>query len=151
VGRTAWTIIALAGIAVGAIFLARSMLNPAKEKAEQKQAVLNEDARPRVTECVVLDDADLPDGVERPAVGTDVLYVSVTIFYPDFPEVPMPEKHVLDTVNGNANTRLEPVHTTTELDPLGAYGILIYKTNSAFVHARLLRGEEVVEERVELE
>lgn len=150
-GRTAWTIIALAAIALGAIFLARNMLNPAKEKVEQRQAVLNEDARPRVTECVVLEDADLPEHLDRPAVGTDVLYVSITVFYPDFPEVPTPEQHVLDTINGRPNTQLKPVHTMTELEPAGAYGILVFRTDSSFTHARLLRGDEVIADRVELE
>lgn len=150
-GRTAWTIIALAGIAVGAIFLARGMLNPAKEKVEQKQAVLNSEARPRVTDCLVVEDADLPDELEPPPVGASFMYVAVTVFYPDFPDVPDLEKHVLDAVNGNAKARLTPVHTAVELDPIGAYAILIYKTDPAFTHARLLRGDQVIDERVELE
>jgi hypothetical protein len=151
VGKTTWTIIALAAIAVGAIFFAKGFLAPAQEEAERNKEILNKEARPRVLECVVLEDGDLPDGITAPQVGEDVIYVLVTVFYPDFLKVPDLDKHVLDGVNGSATPQLRPVDATEESDERGAYAALVFKTNGEFAYARLIRADEVLEERVTLE
>ena len=150
-GKTTWTLVALAAIAVGAIFVAKGFLAPAQEEAERSKEVLNKDAQPRVLECIVLEDSELPEDITAPKVGEDVIYVLVTVLYPDFPRVPDLDKHWLDGINGAGEGQLRPVHVSEEADERGAYASLVFRTNGEFAYARLIRADEIVAQRVKLE
>lgn len=149
-GRLALTMLGLALLAGGAIFFAKNVLTPAQENVERSEPVLTGQYQPRVEECGVLEDADLPEGIAPPGVDEDVLYVQVVVFFPGIEKVTALAELALDEVNEHVGRRLEPIHTDTEVTAEGTYVYLVFQTTTAFHSARLVRGDDVLADRVEL-
>ncbi len=149
VGRTLLTILGIAAIAVAAVLVAQKFAGPAGEKAEANQKVLTHAYKPKFHECRALDDDEVPESLPRPGVDEDLVYVSVVILYPGVDRVPEPRDHRLIGVNG-ADGYLEPVHIEFSESEEGAYLTLIFRANNEFHFARLVRGEEVLFERIDL-
>jgi len=145
------TTIGLAALAIGAVWVAKTMVQPTKEKVERKQAVLNSEASARVTECRILEDYELPRGLERPGVGDDTMYILVTVHYPGYPEAPELMQHHLIRVDGREGARLEPSHAVSETDEDGSYAVLTFRTTQDFTFATLRPGEKVLTGSLRLE
>ena len=94
------TIVGLAVVGGAAILVGREFLEPARERAESKEGVLTGAYAPRLEECRVLEDSELPEGLRRPAVGESLLYVSVVALYPGAAGAPDLRTYLLDHVNG---------------------------------------------------
>ena len=150
-GRAIGTILALAVIGGGAIYLAITYLKPKQEEAERRKDVLNPDAQPRLVECVVLEDNELPEGIKPPGVGDTRVYVSVTIFYPGLVTVADLDDHILDMLDGKPADRREPVAVDSEVEDDGIYAYLTYELDDVFETARLMRGEEILFNVVQLD
>ncbi len=148
--RTLITILGIAAIAVGAVLVAQKFAGPAGEKAEASQKVLTHAYKPKFDRCRALDDEEVPESLPRPGVDEDLVYVGVVILYPGVDRVPEPRDHRLIGVNG-ADAYLEPVHTEIEESEDGAYLTLVFRATNAFQFARLVRGEEVLFERIDIE
>jgi hypothetical protein len=148
VGRTALTLVGIAALAVAAVFIAQRMLQPTQEKVEQGQKVLTQAYRPKLLECYVLEDAEVPAGLPRPDVSEDLLYLAVLVLYPGVDRAP-PGDHRFAAVNGGEGT-LDPADVATEADDEGTTMTLVFKVDSSFEFARLVRGEEVLFDRVAL-
>jgi hypothetical protein len=144
VGRTVGTIIGLAILAGGAIWVGRQFLEPAQEMAEADSSVLSGAYEARLEECRVLAPSELPDGLRPPKVGEAFDFVLVAVLYPEREQVPTPELHHLDRIDGLPGTNLHPVHTYTETASEGAFLEVIFRVDEVFDEARLMRGEEVV-------
>jgi len=152
VGRAALTILGLAILAVAAIFVARRMVRPAKEKVERSREVLTKAYDARLDECVVPEDADISAaGLEPPEVGADWIYLLVVVLYPGAAQVPEPDNHTLIAVDDRPGTRIEPSKVSTTTEEEGAFLELIFKVDATFDHARLVRDDSIVLRRVGLE
>jgi len=149
-GRTILTIFGIAAIAVGAVFVAQRFASPAKEQVQQSQKVLTQAYEAQLVECYQLQDSDIPDGLPKPAVDEDLVYVAVVVLYPGVERVPEPKDHRLIGVNGE-NTHLEPAHIDYAVSEEGAELTLVFRTDNGFRYGRLVRGEKTISERVELE
>ena len=151
-GRTVGTIIGLAILAVGAIWVGRKFLEPAQEAAEADSNVLSGAYEARLEECRVIADSEIPDGLPVPAVGEEFYYVLVAVLYPEREQVPLPEAHHLDQIDGLPGTSLFPVQPPfTESGRDGAILEIIVRVDEIFEEARLMCGEEVVLRRVQPE
>ena len=149
-GRTILTILGIAAIGGAAVFIAQKFAGPAGEKAEANQKVLTHAYKPKFEECRELTDEEVPDSLPRPGVDEDLVYVGVVVLYPGVDRVPEPRDHRLIGVNGG-DGYLEPVHTEIEAGEEGAYLTLVFRATNAFQFARLVRGEEVLFERIDVE
>jgi hypothetical protein len=149
VGKAGATILGLAVLAGVAIYVGKSYLSPAGEQAERDESVLTGALDPRIDSVELLEDSDLPEGVDAPMVGDLTRYVRVTIFYPDRPQAPAGEDHKLTRVNvGEFDS--DPVHTAASIDEDGARVIVVYRVGAAFDWGRIERDGTVIAERFEL-
>jgi hypothetical protein len=149
-GRTVLTILGIAAIAIGAVFFAQRYVSPAKEQAQAKEQVLTHAYKPSLVECRVFEDAEIPDDLPKPGVDEDLVYVGVVVLYPGVDRVPNPSEHRLIGINGR-DAFLDPVHADTGLAEDGTELVLIFKTDNSFRFGRLVRGDAVLFDRVELE
>ncbi len=149
-GRTILTILGIAGIAIGAVFIAQRFASPAQEKVEANQKVLTGAYRPQLVECRVLEDSEVPEPLPQPDVDEDLVYVAVVVLYPGVERVPEPKDHRLIGVNGR-DEYLEPAHLDYEVTEEGAELVLVFRTDSSFQFGRLVRGATDLFERVALE
>jgi hypothetical protein len=151
VRRLSLTALALTVVAVVAVLFARSFMRPAQEKVQRSKEVLTNAYQARVVECVPLEDTDLPEGLRRPNVDEDLVYVQVIVLYPGVERVSSPEDHVLKEINGVMETELRPVHTSSDADEEGAYLYLVYQTNSAFEAAGMARDGKRLFKKISLD
>jgi hypothetical protein len=149
-GRTILTILGIAAIAVGAVFVAQRFASPAKEQVQASQKVLTDAYKPSLVECVLLEDADVPESLPKPDVDEDLVYVAVVVLYPGVERVPEPKDHRLIGVNGR-DEYLEAAHLDYAVTEDGAELTLVFRTDSSFQFGRLVRGETLLFERVALE
>lgn len=151
-GRTVGTILGLAILAVGAIWVGGKLLEPAQEMAEADSSVLSGAYDARLVECRVLANSEIPDGLAVPDVGEEFYYVLVAVLYPEREQVPLPEAHHLAELDGLPGTSLFPVQPPiTEPGSDGAFLEIIVRVDEVFDEARLMCGEEVVLPKVEPE
>lgn len=140
----------IAAIGVGAVLVAQRFIGPASEKVEAGQKILTQAYKPKFELCRALADDEIPESLPRPGVDEDLVYVEVVILYPGVDRVPEPRDHRLIGVNG-ADGFLEPESVDYAESEQGAFLTLVFRADNAFQFARLVRGEEVLFERVELE
>jgi hypothetical protein len=149
-GRTILTILGIAAIAVGAVFIAQRFANPAKEQAQAKEKVLTDAYDPQLVECRPLEDSEVPASLPRPGVDEDLIYIAIVVLYPGVDRVPEPKNHRLIGVNGE-DRYLEPAHIDYAVVEEGAELTLVFRTDNSFQYGRLVRGETPLFERVDLE
>jgi len=149
-GRTVVTLLFFAALGVGAVFVAKRFVNPARDQAQASQKVLTHAYQPKFLECRVLEDSEIPASLPRPGVDEDLVYVEVVVLYPGVERVPDPGDHRLIGVNGESMS-LDPADTEYAVTEEGAELTLIFRTNNSFSFGRLVRGDKVLFERVELE
>lgn len=150
--RSTATVVGITILAGGAIFVGRAMLRPATEEVERREPVLTGAMNPRLHECRMLEDTELPEGIEPPQVGEDVLYLRVAVLYPGVAEAPAAKEHVLDKVNGDPAATLAPAHAeNAPADGDGAVARLTFRVDSGFRFARVSRDGKAVLEKVSLE
>jgi hypothetical protein len=143
--RTVLTLFGLAIVAGGAILVGGAFLEPEKEKRDASQDVLTGAYDARVEECVILEDNELPKGVEPPELGSSERYVRVVILFPGVPTIAgKGSDYVLQDVNGQKNLRLAPVDAEIVADEAGVFLTVVYKSDDEFQRAKLVRGEEVL-------
>jgi hypothetical protein len=150
VGRIIFTILGFAAIGVGGIFIAQRYAGPAAEKAEAGKKVLTHAYEPQFRGCRALDDEEVPESLPRPGVDEDLVYVEVVVLYPGVERVPEPRAHRLIGVNG-ADGALEPETIDVSETEEGAFLTLVFRADNAFQFARLVRDEEVLFERIDLD
>jgi len=150
VGKSGATILGFAAL-VGAVFyIGQSFLDPAAERAEQEQTVLTGALDPVVEFAEMLEDADLPQGIDPPGVGDDIRYVRVSVLYPDRAKTPEASAHLLaEAERGEFVT--EPAHATGSVTEEGARVVLIYRVDSRFEWGRIEHNENTVIARFELD
>ncbi|MGQ0613216.1 MAG: hypothetical protein ACT4PV_05705 [Planctomycetaceae bacterium] len=141
-------VVGLAIVGMAAIVIGRHMLKPAAEKQERSRTVLTGLTEPRLARCRILEDSEVPEGVEAPRVGEAVVYLAVEILYPAAARVPEHAGMFLSRVNGASGRDLEPVHTETDSDEDGAYLYLVFKVEEEFQYAQIRREDKVVLARV---
>jgi len=122
-----------------------------EDRAEANQAVLGGAYDPRPVECRMLDDGELPEGLEVPGIDDELRYVVVVLFYPHAAAAPSPIEHLLDHINGDAQEVLRPVHVSSEVEDEGIYLTLVYRTTIHFEHARMIRDRKPIVGRIDLE
>lgn len=137
--RLSLTALGFTVVTVAAVLFAKSYMRPTQEKVQREQKVLTDAYRPQLLECMFLEDTDLPPSLRRPEVDEDLAYVQVTILYPGVDAAPTPDQHVLEEVNGAYDTKLRPVHTSTETGVEGTFLFLVFRTDHAFEAARMTR------------
>ena len=136
--RFSLTALGLTVVTVAAVLFAKSYMRPAQEKVQRSREVLTNAYKAQLVECVVLETTDLPEGLRRPGVDEDLMYVQVTVLYPGVERAPgSPEKHVMREINGVIETELRPVHTSSFSNEEGNFLDLVYQTNSSFEAARM--------------
>ncbi|MHC4224382.1 MAG: hypothetical protein ACYSX0_01420 [Planctomycetota bacterium] len=145
------TIVGLAVVGGAAIFIGSKFLEPAQEKAQSKESVLTGAYAPRLDDCRALEDGELPEGLRPPAVGEDLLYVSVVVLYPGAAETPDLRTYLLDHVNGVQENALIPIHTEAEEGEEGMYVYLTFRTDGSFESGRLVHDAKPILEHVSLE
>jgi len=150
VGKATASILGFAVLAGVAFYVGKSFLSPSSEKAEREESVLTGALDPRIEYAEMLEDADLPDGIDAPKVGDSTRYMRITILYPDRPRAPGPEEHMLTEVNAGEFTA-DPVHGIVSEDEEGARIIVIYRVSADFEWGRIERGERVIAKRFELD
>ncbi len=149
-GRILLTILGIAAIGVGAVFVAQRFMGPASEKVEASQKVLTQAYKPKFVECRAIEDDEIPESLPRPGVDEDLVYVTIVVLYPGVDRIPEPRDHRLIGVNG-ADGFLEPADVSYTESEEGAYLKLVFRTDNAFQFGKLVRGEEVLFDRVEIE
>ena len=148
--RAVVTLLGVSVLAVAAFFVIPYALGPAEDAAERSQGVLTGLTKPRLLECLILEDADLPAGVPPPPVGRDVLYISVGVLYPGATREPDNGDYKLVGINGVANDMAEAVHVSREEADAGFYIDAVFRINISFDHAALMRGDATVIKKVVL-
>jgi len=149
--RAMITLLGIAVLAGAAIFIMRQFLKPAAEKAERDEPVLTGAYDVRLDACHILEDHELPEGLSAPGVGDESLHLLVVALYPGRDNAPPAEQHFLERINGEAETYLRPVHSSSELTPDGQYISLVFRVLPAFEFARLKHEDKTLIERVTLD
>jgi len=150
VGRAALTLLGFAAIAVAVILVAQRFMGQAGDKGQTGQKILTQAYQPQLRECSVIPDEEIPESLPRPEVDEDVVYIAVVVLYPGVDLVPEPREHRLIGVNGE-KVALDPADVDYDVTEEGAELTLVFRTDNSFRFARLVRGEESLFERVELE
>jgi len=133
------------GILIGGGILLVRLLQPTEPATPPKPtAVLTGAYAPVLVDSAVLQDHELPAGLEPPGVGSDTIYLQIVIQYPGAANVPDPEKHHLDHVRGGGAPTLSPVDIDTWEGEGGAMLALVFRTLNTFESARLVRGTAVI-------
>lgn len=147
--RVLATILAFAIIGAIVFFLVRSFYSGDSDETGPGGEVFTGAYDPRLDECRVLADSELPRDIE---IGKDTIHMLVTILYPDTPSVPQLDKHRIEEVNGARGVTLSPVSVESEyVDEEGTYVTLIYRIDGDFEFARLTHRGKGILERLELE
>ena len=147
--RVLATILAFAIIGAIAFFLARSFFSEDSDESTPGGEVFTGAYNPRLDECRVLADSELPRDIE---IGKDTIHMLISILYPDTPSIPQLDKHRVEEVNGTQGVALEPVSVDSEyVDGEGTYVSLIYRIDGNFEFARLTHRGKVILKRLELE
>jgi len=147
--RVLATILAFAIIGAIIFFLVRSFYSEDADEGNSGGEVFTGAYDPRLDECRVLADSELPRDVE---IGKDTIHMLVSVLYPDTPSIPQPEKHQIEEINGVRGVTLNPVSVDSEyVDEEGTYVTLIYRIDADFEFARLTHRGKVILERLELE
>ena len=150
--RVIATILGLAILAGGGFLIARMIVPGASEPEHKRESVLTGAYTPRLEEVGILEDADLPRGIEAPGIDSDTLYLFVVVLFPGAPNVPDHGAHKLDRINGVSDKALDPVHTSAEyVEGEGTYLELVYRIDGEFEHAWLVRDGKAIVERISLE
>ena len=149
--RAVVTLLGIGVLAVTAIVISHYVLGPAEDAAERRQGVLTGLTSPRLLDCLILEDADLPDGVPPPPVGRDVIYISVGVFYPGAIKEPDEGLYRLVEINGIKENTLDAVHVSKEETDEGFYVDAVFRTDSNFDQAELRRGGATVVKKVKLD
>jgi len=131
-------------------YVGDSFLNPAGEQVEREESVLTGALDPRIESALLLEDADLPEGVEPPKVGELTRYLQVTILYPDRPTAPGAEEHLLSQVNAGAHQE-KPVHGEIIAGEDGSRVLATYRVSADFEWGQLRLGKEIIAEHFELD
>jgi len=148
VKKTVATALGLGVLAFGAIVFGRQMLKPAAEKQERSRTVLTGLTEPRLRSCRVLEDSEIPEGLDKPRVGEDLDYLGVEIHYPGAARVPDHAGLFLGLVNGREGADLPPLHRETYEDEEGAYLYLVFRVEGTFEFGQIRRDDAVVLPRV---
>ena len=149
-GKSGVTILGFAVLAGAVIYVGQSYLNPAGEKAERDESVLTGALDPRIEYAELLEDADLPEGIDAPKVGDLTRFMRVLILYPDQPRAPDPMTHKLTQVSAGTFDAT-PVHGETSSDAEGARIVVVYRVSAEFEWGRIERDEKVITERFVLD
>jgi hypothetical protein len=149
VNRSVATIAGLAIVAGAAIFIGRAWLKPASERAEARKGVLSGAYDARTEYCDFLQDSELPEGLEPPDVGSDLLYLRVVVLFPEVATINgKAEDYELAHVNGDPKQTLAPVHSSIEAIDEGVLLTLTFASDASFDSARLMLDETMVVENV---
>jgi len=149
--RMLFTIIGLAIVAGGALWFSSAYLKPHAEQAQAKEGVLSGAYDARLETCALLQDTELPKGIEPPDIGSDLRYLQVVVLFPEVKSIEgRGEEYVLDLINGKRTEAMTPVATGIDIEAEGLFLTLTYRTDDGFEHARLRRGKVVIVERVAL-
>lgn len=149
-GRVSATILGLAIVAGGAIYVSSTILKPATEEAQRREPVLTGALDAKLEECRLLEDVELPGDLKPPEVGEDRLYLLLVVLYPQRADAPE-EEHRLNRVNGHPDLSLRPEHVEAVIEPEGALVHLTFQIDSSFQFAQLVRGEELLFDKISLE
>ena len=149
-GRTVLTVLGIAAIAFGAVLVAQRFAGPSDGKATGKEKDLTHAYKPKFMECRALEDEEIPESLARPGVDEDLIYIAVVLLYPGVERVPEPRDHRLIGVNGGSGY-LDPADVDYEVNEDGALLTVIFRANNEFQFGKLVRGEEVLFERVDRE
>jgi hypothetical protein len=150
VGRAALTLLGFVAIGAAVIFVAQRFLGSKGETADPSHKVLTQAYQPQLVECRLIPDEEIPESLPRPGVDEDVVYIAVVVLYPGVERVPEPLEHRLIGVNGE-KVALDPADASYDVTEGGAELTLVFRTDNSFQFARLVRGEESLFERVEVE
>ena len=148
--RAVVTLLGVTVLAAAAFVVIHYALGPAEDAAERRQGVLTGLTAPRLLDCLILEDADLPAGVPPPPVGRDVLYISVGVLYPSATQEPDNGSYKLVEINGVANNIVEAIHVSREEADAGFYVDAVFRTDVNFDYAHLVRGDVIVIRKVTL-
>jgi len=135
----------------GGIFLIRLLQPTESPSPPKKEEVLTGAYAPVLVEYAVLQDHELPQGIEPPGVGSDVIYLQLIVQYPGAASVPEVAAHKLDRVQRGGAPALTPVHAEAWDDEGGPKLALVFRTLASFRSGRLMRGETVVLEDFRIE
>lgn len=149
-GKAGINVLGLGAIAVAAILIAKGMLKPTQEKVERNANVLSGAYEPRIVEFRVLEDSELPEGVEAPPVGAAEFCFVLAVLYPEHASLPE-GAHRLVEVNGVIDDVLDPIHVEEATDEEGATVYLTFRSDGTFRFAHVARGDTVLVERAALE
>ncbi len=138
------------GILAGGIFLfVRPFIT--KEEPKKEDSVLTGLQEPQLHRVAVLEDSELPEGVRRPDVDEDLMYLSVVVFYPGAARVPGVGTFRLERVNGQPRGELGAIATFPEVDDDGAYVEAVFKVGGDFQYAQIFRGPSLLAKKVSLD
>lgn len=149
-GRLLFAMLGITALAIGAFYIVHRVATPAHEKVEAGKKVLTEAYKPQLVACRELEDSDVPETLARAGVDEDVVYLEIVVLYPGVDRVPQPRDHRLIGVNGQ-DVALDPASVDYNEGDDGAYLTLIFKADNSFQYGRLVRGPDVLFERVELQ
>jgi hypothetical protein len=146
--RAVLTLLGLGAAAVLAIFIGKQFLGSAEDAKDRREDDLTGLTLPRLESINVLEDSELPQGIEPPGVGDSFMYIEVDILYPSAAREPDGDPYGLAGINGRSDTTA-PVSKQTEETDDGIYVALVFRVSDAFEHAALVRGERKLLERIE--
>ena len=150
--KSPFGILGIALVAGAAIFIGLEFLKPASESAQAKEDVLSGAYAARVEVCTLLEDAELPEGLEPPEIGSTQRYLRVVVLFPEVNVIKgAKDEYHLDRVNGSRDDPLTPVHSDLTQEDDGAVLTLTYATDIEFDNARLVHDDIVIVERVTLQ
>jgi len=144
-------IIGIALVAGVAIYLGRAYLKPATERAQAKTSVLSGAYDVRVEACTILEDDELPEGLEPPAIGSSDRYVQLVVLFPEVTVI-KGDKHEyqLDSINGMRGDPIDPSHADIAVEDDGVVLTLTYRTDEDFEYARVVHDGNVIVQKAEL-
>jgi hypothetical protein len=139
------TLLGLAVVAGGAMLVGGAFLEPEKDKQDAGKKVLTGAYDAQIQECVILEDSELPKGVEPPGIGSEERYVRVVVLFPGVPTIAGTGiDYTLNNVNGDKDSSLTSAASEITADDAGVLLTLVYKTDDEFERATLVRGEEIL-------
>ncbi len=146
--RAVLTLLGLGAAAVLAIFVGKQFLGGAEEAKDRREVVLTGLTLPRLESLHVLEDSELPEGLDPPGVGASFLFIEVAILYPSAAREPAGDPYELSRINGTSATASSVDKETEDTDE-GIYVSLVFKVTDTFEHAALVRGDVQLLERIE--
>ncbi|MEE8105068.1 MAG: hypothetical protein V3T86_05995, partial [Planctomycetota bacterium] len=98
--RAVLTMLGLGAAAVLAIFVGKQFLGSAEDAKDRREGVLTGLTQPRLEALEVLEDSELPEGIEPPGVGASFIFIEVDILYPSAAREPDGDPYSLSRING---------------------------------------------------